>query len=103
MIKLSTNKPLSDDEWKMLSGTEVAVNMIKNAIVLADVRRHHMETPDEEVIDNALEQLQQSLMGLMYTTRQYPSGRKFYFESAIDVDLFVKLITKLGKNKVKII
>ena len=103
MIKLSTNKPLSDDEWKMLTGTEVAINMIKNAIVLADVRRHHMESEDEEVIDTALEQLQQSLMGLMYTTRQYPSGRKFYFESAIDVDLFVKLLTTLGKNKVKII
>lgn len=104
MIKLSTNKPLSDEEWKMLTGTEVAINMIKNAIIVADVRRHHMEQQDEQVLDDALEQLQQEGMnGLLYTARQYPSGRKFYFESAIDVDRLVKLITTIGKNKVKLI
>jgi menaquinone-dependent protoporphyrinogen IX oxidase len=103
MIKLSTNNPLSEDEWKMLQGTETATSMIKNALVVADVRRHHMETDDEEVVESALEQLQQEPMGLMYTTRQYPSGRKFYFESAIDVDKFIKFLTSSGKNKVKII
>lgn len=103
MIKLSTNNCLSEDEWKMLQGTEVVISMIKNALVVADARRHHMDLEDEEVVDNALELLQQEPMGLIYTTRHYPSGRKFYFESAVDTDRFIKHLTTLGKNKVKII
>tara|TARA_Y100000389_G_C17283559_1_gene424243 strand:- start:48 stop:359 length:312 start_codon:yes stop_codon:yes gene_type:complete len=103
MIKLSTNNCLSEEEWKMLSGTDIAVSMIKNALVVADVRRHHMESEDEEVVDGALEKLQQEPMGLIYATRHYPSGRKFYFESAVDTDRFIKHLATLGKQKVKII
>lgn len=103
MIKLSKNYPLSDDEWKMLTGTEVAVNMIKNALVVADARRQQLDEQDDEIVDDALKQVRQEAMGLMYITRQYPSGRKFYFEFGVDADRFIKLITTLGKNKIKII
>jgi len=99
MLRISKFTRLSEDDWLMLAGTELAQDMITNAIVVSsnNDRSQYIDSNDDEHIEDALNSILPQMRGIWYTTTHYPAGRKFYFASPMDADRFIQhLAAKSG-------
>jgi|TARA_R110002153_G_scaffold34611_1_gene103362 hypothetical protein len=99
MLTISKFTRLSEDDWLMLAGTELAQDMVTNAIVVSAIngRSQYIDSNDDEHIEDALNSILPQMRGIWYTATHYPAGRKFYFASPMDADRFIQhLAAKSG-------
>ena len=92
MLRISKFTRLSEDDWLMLAGTELAQDMITNSIVVSATNGtvQYIDSIDDAHIDNALNSILPQMHGIWYTATHYPAGRKFYFASPMDADRFIQ-------------